>query len=187
MYGMINRALERLVVERTDEATWDRVCEAAGSSETLFISMEPYPDEVTYALVGAASKVLELPAETVLYDLGRLWMRYSGEQGYKHLLDAAGQSLWTFLAGLDAMHIRVKMSFPELRPPRFWLENETEATAELHYMSERAGLEPLVHGLLHAVGERFGESLSVTSRPVEVAEGTHLVFHVTRVGASDGA
>ena len=55
MYGMVNKAIEDLVRSNFGEDSWNRIKERAGVDEVAFISNEPYPDDVTFRLVGAAS------------------------------------------------------------------------------------------------------------------------------------
>lgn len=153
MYGMVNKAVEGLVTERFGEDTWFEVVDRAGVEEESFISMDPYPDEVTYKLVGAASEVLETPAEDLLEAFGVYWIKYVGQKGYGPLMDLERKSLVEFLGGLDAMHSRVAAAMPELRPPSFRLEVVSETVLELGYYSERPGLGPMVVGLLKGLLE----------------------------------
>jgi hypothetical protein len=48
MYGMVNKALEDMVVERFSEDAWERIKAEAGVDIDVFISNEGYPDEITY-------------------------------------------------------------------------------------------------------------------------------------------
>ena len=74
MYGMVNSAIMDLIVATHGEETWQRVKFKAGVEEEIFISNDAYPDELTYKLVGAASEVLEQPANVILIQFGRWWV-----------------------------------------------------------------------------------------------------------------
>ncbi|MFM7299371.1 MAG: heme NO-binding domain-containing protein, partial [Planctomycetota bacterium] len=52
MYGLINKAVEGLVRQRFGDAMWHRIRSGANLPDEPFLSMEQYPDETTYALVG---------------------------------------------------------------------------------------------------------------------------------------
>jgi hypothetical protein len=177
MYGLINKAVEGLVRQRFGDAAWDRIRTRAGLPDEPFISMEQYPDSTTYDLVGAASAELGAPAEAILEEFGRFWTVYTADAGYGELMKGAGSTLPEFLRNLDQLHTRVKLSFPHLAPPSFSVANETAASLELHYYSERAGLAPLVVGLLKGLGERFQVELSVRTERVDGAK-PHDLFHV---------
>lgn len=169
MYGLINKAVEGLARSRFGAETWHRIRVRAGLKDEPFVSMEQYGDDVTYSLVAAASAELGVPAEAILEELGLYWVLYTAEGGYGDLLKTAGRTLPEFLLNLDQMHTRVQLSFPNLRPPSFAVRNATADSLELHYHSERAGLAPLVVGLLKGLGERFGLVLEITVRRVEGA------------------
>src|ERR1700761_8886775 len=106
MYGLINKAIHDLVTTRFGDAKWQEICHKAGVTDAAFVSMEKYPDETTYRLVGAASEVLATPAEDVLELFGEYWTVYSAEAGFGHLLEFAGSNLVDFLRNLDNMHTR---------------------------------------------------------------------------------
>ena len=66
MYGMVNKAVEEMVVLHHGEAVWEEIKAKAGVDVDVFMSNESYSDDVTYNLVGAASAVLGVPADQIL-------------------------------------------------------------------------------------------------------------------------
>jgi hypothetical protein len=162
MYGLINKAVHDLVVSKFGEAAWTEIARKAGVTDPTFISMEKYPDEVTYKLVGAASEVLKAPAEQILEAFGEYWTVYSAEAGFGHLLEFAGNNLVDFLKNLDNMHTRVALTFPKLEPPSFKVTDITDGSLRLHYYSKRPGLAPVAKGMVMGLGKRFNTPVSVT-------------------------
>jgi hypothetical protein len=160
MYGLINKAIQDLVLSRFGEAKWNEICRKAAVSEADFVSMEKYPDETTYRLVGAASEVLNIPAAEVLELFGEYWTVYSAKAGFGHLLEFAGHNLVDFLRNLDNMHTRIALTFPKLDPPSFRVSDVTDSSLRLHYYSKRPGLAPLVIGMVKGLGKRFDTPVS---------------------------
>ena len=74
MYGMVNKAVQDLLIANHGMEVWLRIKARAGVEDEVFISTQAYPDEVTYRLVGAASEVLGLSAAQVLHEFGRWWV-----------------------------------------------------------------------------------------------------------------
>ena len=66
MYGMVNKGLRAFIVGAAGEATWQQIRDRAGVDVDRFVSMQGYPDDVTYALAGAAAEQLEQPLPAVL-------------------------------------------------------------------------------------------------------------------------
>lgn len=177
MYGLINKAVEGLVRSKFGDSAWDRIRSRAGLPDEPFLSMDQYDDKTTYDLVTAASAELGVPTEVILEEFGSYWTRYSAEAGYGDLLRSAGKTLPEFLRNLDQMHTRVKLSFPNLRPPSFSVTDETAGSLVLHYHSDRPGLAPLVLGMIRGLGDRFGLTLSV--RPFRVDDARpHEAFEI---------
>lgn len=176
MYGLVNRAIEEMVVAFHGDSVWRQIMDVAGVDVEMFVRLEQYPDDVTYRLVAAASEVLAAPAPDLLRAFGRYWVQYTGSSAYGSLLKPPGVSLIGALAGLDAMHRRVGETMPHLRPPSFAVTDATPVSARIHYRSEREGLAPMVVGLLEGYAELFGVRVVITHVEDRAAGADHDVF-----------
>lgn len=103
MYGLVNRAIEQLVVSLKGEEAWHRVCQAAQWSDEGFVAMQTYDDAVTYRLVSAVSEELALSPEQVLKAFGEYWILYTADEGYGDMLSMCGDDLRSFLRGMNRM------------------------------------------------------------------------------------
>lgn len=176
MYGLVNKAIEDLVRSKFGDATWEQIKHKAGVEEELFISMDSYPDDVTYRMVAAASEVLGIPAAQVLEAFGEYWVVYTAREGYSDTLTMFGDTLPTFLTNLDTMHAHVGTVFPNLKPPSFQCTDITDHSMRLHYYSERAGLAPMVVGLLKGLSTMFKRPMSVVHSASRDAGANHDEF-----------
>lgn len=161
MYGLVNRALEELIRNQHGDTAWEAIKARAGVKVEVFTRMDGYPDSVTYSLVDAAVEVLGIPGDELLKAFGRQWTLYTGREGYGPLLASAGSSLKDMLMGLDDLHLRVGLMYPDLKPPSFRCETLDEKTIELHYHSTRAGLGPMVIGLVEGLAQHFAQPVSI--------------------------
>ncbi len=161
MYGLVNKAVVDLVTTKFGAETWQEIKQKAGVDIDVFVSMGGYGDAITYRLVSAASEVLGIEPAQVLEAFGEWWVLYTAAEGYGTLLDAAGSTLKEFVANLDALHARVALTMPELRPPRFRLANATDDVLTLEYYSTREGLAPMVTGLLRGLAIRFKTKVEI--------------------------
>ncbi len=176
---MVNKAIEDLVRSNFGEDSWNRIKERAGVDEVAFISNEPYPDDVTFRLVGAASEVLKIPAEKILHSFGEHWILKTAREGYGEMLDASGKSLAEFLKNLPNFHTRVAMIFPKLEPPRFEVSDETANSLRLHYFTHRTGLSMFVVGLVSGLAKMFETKAVITHDVSRDAGADHDEFLVT--------
>lgn len=161
MYGMINQAIEKLVCDEHGAATWNTICREARIEDRDFVSLQHYPDEVTFRLVGAASTVLGVPAEKVLEVFGESWTDYAKETAFAGLMKFAGRTFPEFVASLDQMHAKIKFSLPDLQPPSFRVTDMRDDSFRLHYYSSRQGLAPLVVGMMKGVGKIYDVSVDM--------------------------
>lgn len=162
MYGLVNQALEDFVTQSYGLTAWDSVRQSSGIGPDMFMAMDGYPDDTTYRLVSAATEVLGLDAAQVLEGFGKHWVLYTAEAGYGEMLAMFGADLRSFLNNLDNLHSHVGMSFPDLKPPSFTVEElDGNAGLLLHYRSERAALAPMVIGLLEGLSRRFSQRIRI--------------------------
>lgn len=161
MYGLVNKAAQDFVIEGHGEEVWQIIRAKAGVEEVAFVSMQPYPDEITYNIVGAASAHLGADPDDILEAFGQYWIKFTMVEGYSHLLDLAGRTFPEFLNNLNNMHAHIAQSFTELKPPSFYCETIDAHTFRFEYHTERPGLVRFVKGLLLGLGERFNITVGV--------------------------
>jgi hypothetical protein len=161
MFGLVNKGLEDMVCGQYGEEIWEEIKLKAEVEIEAFISLDAYPDDITYRLVDAASVVMKIPATDILEAFGRYWILFTATEGYGSLMEMAGDNLPEFLQNLDNLHARVGLSFPNLQPPSFLCSDLEAESLKLHYYSERPGLTPMVVGMLKGLGEKFGTEVDV--------------------------
>ena len=157
MYGLINMAIKQLVLDNFGESGWQNVLEKSGVKQNYFELLSVYDDQITYQLVGGACEVTGKRPEEILHLFGGYWIHYAIKAGYEPLLKLFGPNFKECLQNLNRMHEHMGAMMPGLIPPEFELENEISST-EYHilYRSKRAGLAPMVSGLLSALASRYG-------------------------------
>lgn len=176
MYGLVNKALQGFVQSQYGSSSWEKIKSKANINIDSFISMQSYPDEVTYQLAAAVSKELQISLEEVLEAFGIYWVRFTAEEGYGQMLELCGTSLKEFLMNLDALHARIGLTFPELRPPSFTCTNITENSLQLHYYSKREGLTSFVIGLIKGLGKKFDTHVKISPVKIRSSGSDHDVF-----------
>jgi Haem-NO-binding len=161
MFGLVNKGLEDMVCGQYGEEIWEEIKSKAEVEIEAFISMDAYPDDITYRLIDAASVVMKIPATDILEAFGRYWILFTATEGYGSLMEMAGDNLPEFLQNLDNLHARVGLSFPNLQPPSFLCSDLEAESLKLHYYSERPGLTPMVVGMLKGLGEKFNTDVDI--------------------------
>jgi Haem-NO-binding len=178
MYGLVNKAIQGFVTSQFGAEAWDKVRREAGFEGISFVSMNPYPDDISYKLVGAGSKLLGIPAEQVLEAFGMYWITFTAKEGYGPMLAMMGNTLPEFLSNLDPMHERLRLTFPALKPPRITVTEVTANSLRLHYYSERSGLTSFVVGLLKGLAETKKTTVQIVHDRAKGLEFDHDEFIV---------
>ncbi len=179
MYGLVNKAIKDLVITKFGEDKWQEICELTNFHDGEFVSMNPYPDSLTYDLVKNAARVLKADAPVVLEAFGEYWILYTADEGYGDLMDLTGSTFTEFLANLDMLHYRINNIMPDLAAPQFSVRNEKENSVELEYRSHREGLVPMLYGLIKGLGKRFELEVEVQHIQEKNPENDCHVFLIT--------
>lgn len=161
MHGAVNQAVEDLIVSTYDERTWLKIKKASGFTEEMFLSNEPYPDQLTFDLVVATNQVTGLGVEDILLALGEHWVLETGVNKYGALLKSGGNGFEEFIMYLPKFHGRVMMLYPNIIPPEFEVEKLGEGKIMLQYFSQRDGLTMFVFGLLVGIGKMFDHPITI--------------------------
>lgn len=155
MYGIVNKAIQDLLTENFGVDTWEAVKEKSGIDVDLFLSNEPYDDDITYLLAGAASEILGISVGDVLNAFGEWWILKTGKEKYGSLMQAGGNNLKEFLVNLPMFHNRIMLMYPKLTPPEFKVSKIEDNSIQVHYHSKREGLQEFVRGLLSGLGKMY--------------------------------
>jgi hypothetical protein len=179
MYGLVNKAIEEMVIINFGPEVWERIKMKAGVNVDFFMSNQGYPDEMTYSLVTSASSILGISTEDVLKSFGEHWINHTAVKGYGGLLKASGKNLVQFMKNLPNFHSRVSLLFPDLKPPRFECTDINDAGMVLHYYSDRPGMQPFVMGLLKGLGKMYKTPVNVEQIEFKDRGADHDIFKIS--------
>lgn len=162
MYGLVNIALEQLIIEENGPEYWDMIKTKAGYEDLIFSYMETYQDDVTEKLVEVASLELGLAEEELLEKFGTYWVIKTVQKSYAHFFKMGGKNVREFVTNLDHIHKRLSVSLENITAPQFDVLRETENTMTITYTSERQSYLPLTVGLIKGLFLHFKEEGTVT-------------------------
>jgi hypothetical protein len=178
MYGIVNKAIEDLVIANFGEEKWEAIKERSGVDIDFFISSEPYDDDVTFKLAVAVSEEMNMTVSDVLIAFGEWWVIKTTTEKYPGLMDSGGSSLQEFLVNLPNFHNRVMLIYPKLTPPEFKVSDITENGLNLHYFSKRQGLQEFVRGLIQGLGKMFNSPVSLELIQTRDEGSSHEIFKI---------
>ncbi len=178
MKGVVNKGIQELVEAKFGAEAWQKVKELAGCDEPFFAVSEDYPDEMTLALVKAASEVSGLSQEDVMIEFGKFWVPNTGKNSYQTYYNLMGSSPKEFLLNTGKVHEQVTRSIANAQPPRFEYEELPDGRLLMHYHSKR-GLCVVLRGLILGVGILFDQELDVKETACVNNGDPHCTMEVT--------
>ena len=181
MYGLINSALQDMVVTHFGEEKWQHIHAHSGVPNDSFLTMRHYDDAITYQLAGAASEVLGAPLDDCLEMFGQHWVEAIATRNFEALMDATGNTTISFLHNLNGLHDRISSTFLDYVPPAFDIEtiDSTSGIYRVHYHSERKSLTPFVTGLLRGLAKHFDDAIEIVSIKIDDSgSGTYSILEI---------
>eukprot|EP00794_Sanderia_malayensis_P012302 gene12302-13571_t len=180
MYGLIFHNLQTALIERFGQDTYAEIRKLAGLEEHVFCVHKQYSDDILMRIVDSAAEVTKCSKDEILHDMGRHFPRFCGESGYYKIMKTVGRNLKEFLNGLDHMHECLRYSYPGMRSPSFYCDQETESGLRLHYRSKRRGYIKYVQGQIEEIASYlFNITATVELESLEDdPEGDHAILKI---------
>lgn len=179
MYGIVNKAIEELIIRDFGIHKWDIIKQKSGVDIDFFMSHESYDDDITYQLAGAAAEELNISIGEILISFGEFWVLNTGKEKYGALMETGGTNLKEFLIHLPLFHNRVIVIYPKLTPPEFRITNIEETSLFVHYISNRKGLQEFVRGLLQGLSKLYNVSTSIDLLESRSEGKDHEIFKIS--------
>ncbi|XP_076471523.1 soluble guanylate cyclase gcy-31-like [Babylonia areolata] len=155
MYGLLVEAIADYIKVEYGEEVWQEICQVAQVGPTCFSTHEIYGEDVIPNIAQGAAEVLDQKVDDIMDNFGVAFVSFVGQYGYDNILKVLGRNLRDFLNGLDNLHEYLRFSYPKLKPPSFFVDNENRSGLTLHYRSRRRGFLHYVKGQIRRVGELF--------------------------------
>ncbi len=162
MYGMVNQAIKRMVIDVLSEKDWADICSKVKISSEDFQVFQQYDDEVTLNLVLSVCEFTKKEPAEILESFGEYWIKYSFNTEYRDLISTFSTGPVNLIKSLNTLHDRLEISFEELTPPAFDVVSEDTNSLVINYYSERdMPLEFFVKGLFQGIFLHFDKKCNV--------------------------
>lgn len=178
MHGLIFLQLQKFALQQAGAQAWKTLLREAKVPIKSYSAVRAYPDEEVLALVGAASRVLNLPAAAILEAFGEFIA--------PELVRLYGRLLlpgWTTLDVIEntekLIHTAVRVGNPGAKPPVLECIRTTEDELQIMYSSERQ-LCSLAKGIVQGLARHYGETISVTDDACMLRGDPFCALQVTR-------
>jgi hypothetical protein len=97
---MIHKSARAMVLEQFGPTAWDQILHSAKLDDGDFVSAQPYPDETTFRLIGAAASTAGLTVDQTLLAFGHHWVKTADQGLYSNVM-ASNQPGSVVFSGMD--------------------------------------------------------------------------------------
>ena len=185
MHGLIFLQLQRFAQKQGGITAWERLLREAQLPSKCYSPARTYPDEEMLALVGAASRLLNIPAGAVLEAFGEFvapeLIRLSGR-----LIEPEWKTLDLIENTERLIHTAVHVGNPGAQPPVLNCVRSTTDELQIVYSSDRQ-LCSIAKGIVKGVARHYGETVHITDDACMLRGDPFCALQVTRLAAKVAA
>jgi len=181
MYGLIFENFSGYIKVKYGEDAWDNVRRLSNIDSPTFSIHQVYPEQLLGKIAKKTFTTLGCNADEFFEGMGFYFVEFAAQYGYGDVLALLGRELRDFLNGLDNLHEYLKFSYPRIRAPSYFVDNETPQGLMLHYRSKRRGFTTYTIGQLKAVAETYYKmEMAIEVKESEIKFDTvHVSFQLT--------
>ncbi|XP_054167307.1 soluble guanylate cyclase 88E-like [Oppia nitens] len=176
MYGLILENIHQYTCNKYGTDVWDEIRRLANIKEPTFSIHKIYPETYVPRITAHAMQVLGITEREYLYNIGISFVSMVGAYGYDKVLSVLGRHFRDFLNGLDNLHEYLRFSYPKLKPPSYFVNNETDKGMTLHYRSKRQYFLWYTIGQIEEVGRHFYQTNVTTDIVTESYENNEYYY-----------
>jgi len=159
LHGIIHAELKKYVEARHGSDAWKACLETAGFSHKMFLPISTYPDADAVAIVTAASKLTNIPAERILEDFGE-FIAPDLISMYQSLIEPHWKTAELLLHTEDVIHRVVRINNPGAQPPKLRFEQLGPNELKLYYDSPRR-MAAVAKGIISGVAKHYGQTVLI--------------------------
>lgn len=170
---------------RDQAQVWERLLTEAGLRQTSYSAVREYPDEDALALVGAASRALNLPVPAVLESFGEFLAPELLEL-YNTLIPPDWKTLDVIANTEELIHAAVRVRNPGARPPVLLCLRTSPTELQIMYSSRRR-MCSLAKGIVTGLARHFGETVAINDEACMLRGDPFCALQVIQLEPADQA
>ena len=183
MHGLVFTYVQKFVQKEFGNDVWKTLTSDAGVDGKSYSPARSYPDEDAVAIVGAAAKLLELPAQEVLTTIGR-----GIAPDLMNLYRSRLPSNWGTIDLIEnvegIIHSAVRVGNPGAHPPVLDCVRDGKDKIQIIYSSHRQ-MCGLLKGIVDGVARHYREIVTIEKTACMLEGAPYCVFEVTKIASYD--
>jgi tRNA A-37 threonylcarbamoyl transferase component Bud32 len=183
MHGLIFLQFQKFAQKQGGATAWESLLREAQLPLKSYSPARVYPDEEVLALVGAASRLLNMPAGAVLEAFGE-FVAPELIRLYGKLIEPGWRTLDLIENTEKLIHAAVRVGNPGARPPVLDCIRSTRDELQIVYSSHRQ-LCGVAKGVVKGVARHYGETVRITEDACMLRGDPFCALQVTRVATNE--
>ena len=131
MYGIILLNMKDYVISKFGQKKWDDAISTLKLESTEFGVYEPFPEGLVQKMGKKCMHVLDMKDEEFYEGMGAYFVKLVKELKVDKVIFNLGRNLRDFCLNLDNLHDYMKLQFPRMKAPSFFVCEETEKSKYL--------------------------------------------------------
>src|SRR5262245_15775744 len=183
MHGLIILEFRRFAQKQARISDWESLLREAQLPTKSYSPARVYPDEEVWALVGAASRLLNVSVGAALEAFGE-FVAPELIRLYGKLIEPEWKTLDLIENTEKLIHTAVRVGKPGAKPPVLNCVRSTRDELQILYSSDRQ-LCSVAKGIVKGVARHYGETVHVTDDACMLRGDPFCALQVTRMAAKE--
>ena len=183
MHGLVFTYVQKFVQKEFGNDVWKSLTSEAGVDGKSYSPAKSYPDEDAIAIVGAAAKLLELPAQEVLTTIGR-GIAPDLMNLYRNRLPQNWGTIDLIENVEGIIHSAVRVGNPGAHPPVLDCIRDGKDRIQIIYSSHRQ-MCGLLRGIVDGVARYYREVITIEKTACMLDGAPYCVFEITKIASYD--
>ena len=155
MYGLLFVNLGEYISTAFGEKKWKEIRESCKVETETFDATAIMPEGQLQKIGKKAQSILGMKEEEFYEGMGVYFVTLANNLGYTQMISLVGRHLRDFFLNLDNLHDYLKLTFPRMKAPSFFIEEESNDGAKIQYRSKRRGFHFYVQGQVKEICKKI--------------------------------
>ena len=159
LHGLIHAQLEEFVETRYGADAWKTILSEAGLGDKTYLRNVTYADHEAAAIISAASKLTNKPADDLLESFGE-FLAPTLIATYRQLIQPSWKTMDLLLHTEETVHKVVRLRDSGPQPSRLDFQRIGPNVLKFDYNSPRR-MSALARGIIKGVAKHYGETVTI--------------------------
>ncbi len=161
MYGIINKAIEKHVIETYGVMIWQKVSQTIGIHKKVLFCDNTYHEELCYSIAQTTSLITHQEVSQVIQRFGHYFITKTSREEMGILLMDGGSSFKQLLLNIPKLEQKLALVYPRIHFNKLEISSINSQQYKISYYQDRKEAVSLLTGILNGMASLFSNQIQI--------------------------